>query len=112
MLVQYREDKTFFPCSFIFVDEAFPDGACEQVNQIYMHIGYTHCYFCLGFVVVVVVSSANIGLFLMTHCHQFEGSKQRILDSKKFEDILLSHRAPFGYETANYCFLLFTKLCH
>lgn len=73
----------FLPRSFIFVDGAFPDGACEQENQKYMHIGYTQCYFCLGFVVVVVISSKNTGLFLITCCHQFEGSKQRILDSKK-----------------------------
>lgn len=93
------------------MDEAFPDGVCEQQNQIYMHIGYTHSYFCLGFVVVLVVSSTNTGLFLITYCHQFEGSKPRILDSNKFEDNPLSHRTPFGFETANYCFLLFTKFC-
>lgn len=65
----------FFLCSFLFVDEAFPDGACEQQNQIYMHFGYTHCYFCLDFV-VVVLSSTNKGLFLITYSHQSEGSNR------------------------------------
>ena len=92
------------------MDKAFPVGVCEQENQIYMYIGYAHCYFCFVFV-VVVVSSTNADIFLITYCHPFEGSKQRILDSNKFEDNPLSGRTPFCYGTANNCFLLFTKVC-
>lgn len=86
------------------MDESCPDGACEQQNQIYICIGYTHSYFWLGLVVVVVVSSTNTGLFLRIYCHQFERSKPKILDSNKFEDNPLSHRTAFVCETANYCF--------
>lgn len=95
------------------MDKAFPDGVCEQGNQMYVYIGYTQCYFCFVFVVVVAVFfSTNADVFLVTYCHPLEGSKQRILDSNKFEDNPLSGRTPFCYGIANYCFLLFTKICY
>lgn len=112
MLMQYREENTlFFIFSFLWI-RLFQMVFVNKEIKCICILATLNVISALFFVVVVaVVFSTNADVFLVTYCHPLEGSKQRILDSNKFEDNPLSGRTPFCYGIANYCFLLFTKIC-